>query len=1185
MPRDASGGVPCDAADIFPGRLLGLFLVAISVGMLANGRWTLFSAWLRHANQWQMNFAEFIESENRKRGCGVQREWPGLPKSLQIGAEKSAGGWTFRCDQSAGWRLFKGKPDSVDLSTIRGAVGDQHPGLRTLRSILDSPLVRMDGGGLFVPDDLIAQWEIAPGELADIGLPPLCSFRLSLSADQPITSQKGNLKPTWLDAKHRPVPAVERDGTLIQSGRNRYLLRDPLRSLVDAIDYMNAALDIDERLRRFSAVQARILETTQQVVAPDNLKSMVIYQATGLGIKTSVGPDGYHFEPELLGDLPGAEEDEGPQRSALLNRSEANSLSRRIMQAESDGNLDPKPSYVLVANTYVVLDPGVRAALGVVRRVDRADKATRQDFFDDKMSFLLPALREAGSDGSVVEFSDRVIGVVPWEHGSKLGGSAISDEWFPDVGATTYVVKDAKGREVLLSGPNVTDQVKAIKTAIAEGKASVELNGKSVPVDRTMLDDLARIPIVEEPSSGRAKAKERSAPKTYYYVKPKANIDAPGFVEALGKTRPAELSEVLGLKNLPKSYQMEGIEWFQHGYISGMRGMLMADDMGLGKTFQVLAFLRWLRLGMGAKRPLRSGPRFLIVAPKTLLGNWLEEVESHLPEGGLGKPALIFGESLKEYRKDAGRDILKGRDVLDREKIKQFDWVLTTYETLRDYQISFALIGFEIIVFDEAQKIKESGAMVTEAARSQKAASLRVLMTGTPVENGLMDLWTLMDVMWPGRIGYTAKEFRKKFLGEDAAEVESLKRFLTEPQKDGAIVVPALMLRRMKEAVTDLKPKHFRPVPKPMPTVQAQAYAVACEQQKSQPGGTLMSLQAIRNISLHPDLGARIDFGKPQSVENFIGMSARLVGLFEILDQIKQMNERALVFVDLRRAQSVVAELIKYKYSLEFLPHVINGETLSAQRDSIRRGFQKRRGFEVLILAPRAAGFGLTLHSANHVVHLNRWWNPAVEDQCTDRVYRLGQEREVMVWLPIAEHSDFKSYDVLLNERLERKRAASRDVIVPVRFDAREIARLHSEIFGGDALDEELASMDWHRFEDWTCDQIKSPDIVVNKTPQVSDGGADLIVRLSSDQERGGFVQVKHRTRGKTGLVSEGDVLDVLRAKDRYPVLNPMFFLVTNGSVEPRGVKIAETNGIRIIDYSRMSRMGEIVRASILSGM
>jgi hypothetical protein len=211
---------------------------------------------------------------------------------MEVTAEKSAGGWTFRCHRAGGWFGLLQKPGSVDLSTIRGAAGDKHPGLRTLRSILDRPSVQMDRDRLFVPDDLIAQWEIAPGELADIGLPPLCSYRLNLAADQPITSQRGNLKPTWLDARHRPVPAVERDGTLISSGPDRFLLRDPLRSLVDAIEYMNAAADVDERLRRFAAVRAHILETTQQVVAPNNLKNMVIYQATGLGIKTTLAQTG-----------------------------------------------------------------------------------------------------------------------------------------------------------------------------------------------------------------------------------------------------------------------------------------------------------------------------------------------------------------------------------------------------------------------------------------------------------------------------------------------------------------------------------------------------------------------------------------------------------------------------------------------------------------------------------------------------------------------------------------------------------------------------------------------------------------------------------------------------------------------------------------------------------------------------
>ena len=1104
-----------------------------------------------------------------------------MSKGLEITAERADAGWAFRCRRSGGFLGAFKKPTAIDLSAIRGHVGDEDPGLRILRSIIDRPFVRLDGDCMFVPDDLLAKWEIAPGELLDIGLPPVCPFRLSLCCDLPITDKRGALQLTWLDARHLPVPAVERDGTLILSGTDRFLLRDPLRSLVDAIQFMNAADDLDERLRRFAAVRSSLLETTQTVFAPDNLKSMVIYQATGLGIKTSFGADGYEFQPELLGDLPGAEDDETPRRAALLNRSETNRFYDRISRSESVGNLDPKPSYILTTNTYVVLDPGVRAALAVVRRVSRSDKATRQAFFDDKMSFLLPALRAAGSDGSVVEFSDRVIGVVPWERGSNLGGGDSEDEWFPDVETATYVVRDAEGKELLLAGDKIRSQVEAIREAIAEGRPNVEINGKTVPVNKGMLDDLACIPIIAQPTpKGPAEPKQKSPTKSYFYVKPRANVDELNFTEGLGIARPADIAAKLSLKNQPKTYQAEGIEWLQRGYAAGMRGMLMADDMGLGKTFQVLAFLRWLKIQFEGRHDRRGDPMFLIVAPKTLLGNWLDEVELHLPKNGLGEPVLLYGEHLKKYRKSKGRDIVEGCEVLDREKFKGFEWVLTTYETLRDYQISFAAIGFEVIVFDEAQKIKESGAMVTEAARSQKAAFLRILMTGTPVENSVMDLWTLMDVAWPGRLGFHGKEFKKKFVGGTTEDLEHLKHLLIDPQQEGSEIVPQLMLRRMKSEVVDLKAKLFKPELEVMPDFQAKAYTLAWQDQQNRSGGMLTALQAVRNVSLHPNLEEKIDFSDSESISAFINMSARFKALFRILDHINSLDQKALVFVDIRRAQSVVAELIKHKYDLDFLPYVINGDTSAEQRDTIRRGFQKRTGFEVLILAPRAAGFGLTLHSANHVVHLNRWWNPAVEDQCTDRVYRIGQEREVFVWVPIARHPDYpeKSYDVLLDAKLERKRATSQDVIVPVGFDAWELANFHTQMFGGSADNDELALMDWHRFEEWAFEKIAATGLTVNKTPRVGDGGADLVIRMKQDPTRGAFVQIKHRSKGKMGVVSESDVLDVVRAKDRYSVNNPMLFLVTNGSVERSGMRAAEAFKIQIVDFSRITKLGDIVR-------
>jgi hypothetical protein len=1103
-----------------------------------------------------------------------------MARKYNVSASHDEGAWRFRCTKSPVLRF--GADTIIPHNAWEAATGDLADAVRLLRALLGREGVRITEDEMIVPEDVIASFEVAPGELEDIGLPPLCPFRISISSARPITDIAGSIQVSWLGADYVPVPAVTRSGTLLKTGKKSFLLRDPLRSLVDAIERTNVAADIDERMRRFAEVRRQLMEMTREVTAPDNLRNMIIHQATALKIETELGPDGYRFHPELLGEIPADGEDEAPRRVSILGRLERMRFQRQMEEAHASGREEARPSYVLTSNTYVVLDPGVRAALKVVRQVSRSSRETRQAFFDDKYSFLLPALREVGSDGSVIEFSDRVIGVARWEGGANLGGSDRGQEWFPDAEATTYVVRDARGEEIHIPAEKADETVRAIREAVAAGQPSISIGGRDYQLDASMLDEVARIPILERPTP---KAQEsRSEPRGYYFVKPKGNVEELTYVEDRAGVRGRDLTDKLGLLNQPQKHQAEGIAWMQRGYLVGMRGLLMADDMGLGKTFQVLAFLKWLSGRVEKTRGPGSDPLFMVVAPKSLLGNWLEEVETHIGKDGLGKPALLFGENLKAFRKvKKRRDIETGEEMLDREKLQGFDWVLTTYETLRDYQISFAKVNFEVVTFDEAQKIKESGAMVTEAARSQKAASLRILMTGTPVENGLMDLWTLMDVAWPGRLGYSGADFRKTFVKDKEADLSVIRKLLTESTNDNGIVVPQLMLRRMKDAVTDLPRKDFVPLKEAMPKEQAEAYSRAVEMQSKGGFSALAALQAIRNISLHPNMQAPIDYGSAASRDAFIGMSARLSLLFRILDDVRARNEKALVFVDLRRAQAVLAELIMRRYKLAHRPHVINGETSAESRDAIRRGFQKRPGFEVLMLAPRAAGFGLTLHAGNHVIHLNRWWNPAVEDQCTDRAYRIGQTKDVKVWIPIAEHPVYKekSYDVVLDKLLEGKRKVSGDIIVPVQFDPAEMAGLHSTVFGDTPFQSDLARMDWKSFEGWTIQRLIDAGLVADRTPVSGDAGADTIAKLPSDQTRGAIIQIKHRSRGKLGTVSEGEVLDVLRARERYPVRKPSFVLVTNGSVEPAGMTAAGLHGITVIDHSSIEKVGEVVHSAI----
>jgi len=1096
---------------------------------------------------------------------------------VSVFAKRTKGGWNFSCSQARLLQFLRGT--NIRAEELRSMKGASEP-IRILRGFFDEPGVESRGDDLFVPDDVIAKWDAPPADLDAIQLPPPCPYRLSISSAKPIADPTGSISVTWMGADYA-VPAVTRDGTLVASGSRRFILRDPLRSFLDAIDRTNASSTVEERMRCFGAVRQHLLDLGADVKAPDNLKNMVIYQATALGIESNYTPEGYTFRPELLGDVPSEEEGTAPSRRALLNRSERRKFERRLMEARVRSLPEARASYVLSDNTYVVVDPGVQAALQVVLDVSRSDAETRRSFFEDKMSYLLPALEQVGADGSVIEFSDRVIGIRPWEGGSRIGGGDGENDWFPDQDAVTFILRDATGESFVVPGSDLDAAVGAIREAHAQGETHATVNDRTFAVDDRVIEELERIPILQTPNKVGKPVIAKKTPPKYFYVKPKGNKEELTYIEERAKARGEDVKSELGLKNAPKDYQKLGIVWMQQAYLVGMRGLLMADDMGLGKTFQVLSFLRWLRL-RNLKLNKGAAP-VMIVAPKTLLGNWLDEVEMHLGADGLGQPLKLYGEHLKKVRKVQGRDITLARETLQLDAIKAADWVLTTYETLRDYQISLARVDFEVVIFDEAQKIKESGAMVTEAARSQKAASLRIMMTGTPVENSLMDLWTLFDVAWPGRLRYSEQSFRREFIKNKEADLGSIRKLLSEPSNDNGILLPPLMMRRLKETVASLPPKHIKPKSLEMPEEQARAYAQIVARRDAGRMNELGALQAIRNVSLHPDLGMKIDYADMASIKAFIDSSARMKALFEVLDDVKKDRHKALIFVDLRKAQSILAELIKAKYGLEHLPYVINGETPTEKRDSIRREFQRRRGeFEVLLLAPKAAGFGLTLHAANHVIHLNRWWNPAVEDQCTDRAYRLGQENEVYVWLPMAKHPDPqiapRSYDLVLNEMLEIKRKTSRDVIVPVQFSAEEMANFSRKVFREQDGHDDLANMDWKRFEEWVIDKLIESGFRTNRTPRTGDCGADAIAVLTTDRTKSAVIQIKHRSHGKLGIVSEQEVLQVLQSRDLYGLQNPKPFLITNGALEPQGHKAAEWHGISIVDYANIDQVGKAVR-------
>ena len=465
--------------------------------------------------------------------------------------------------------------------------------------------------------------------------------------------------------------------------------------------------------------------------------------------------------------------------------------------------------------------------------------------------------------------------------------------------------------------------------------------------------------------------------------------------------------------------------WLQKAWAAGAPGVLLADDMGLGKTLQSLAFLVWLRRGMQSM-VIPHAP-ILIVAPTGLLENWMKEHSLHLSSPGLGTCLQAYGRGLAELRRTGADDA----PTLDREALAKADWVMTTYETLRDHDRDFGLVRFAVMLFDEAQKIKNPGVRITDAAKGMNA-DFRIAMTGTPVENRLSELWCIVDGVHPGFLD-DLKTFSARY--EASHDPEAMRGLKAELERSlGGR--PPLLLRRMKsDHLPDLPSHEEIRHDVPMPTEQATAYYAALETARvaDRRGSVLEALQRLRSISLHP--GAV----EGQDDQAFIDASARLIAAFNALDDIHQRGERVLVFVEDLAMQPRLAGIIQRRYRLTSPPMLINGQVSgSARQARVDRFQQQEDGFDAMILSARAGGVGLTLTRANHVIHLSRWWNPAVEDQCTGRVLRIGQTRPVTIHLPLAVLSNGgTSFDQNLQALLERKRNIMRAALFPtVETDA-----------------------------------------------------------------------------------------------------------------------------------------------------
>lgn len=500
----------------------------------------------------------------------------------------------------------------------------------------------------------------------------------------------------------------------------------------------------------------------------------------------------------------------------------------------------------------------------------------------------------------------------------------------------------------------------------------------------------------------------------------------------------------------PMPHQQVGLEQLAACWESGCHGVLLADDMGLGKTLQAFGFLAALKKAYGSG----DMASVLIVAPVSLLQNWMEEYRKFVAEGVFDGIVPMYGSELKKHwarNPDGSRCYFRPPDpnlkevsMLDfQDRERQIDYrqnhlILTTYETLRELQLSFGRVAWSVMILDEAQKIKNPATRTSVAARAMNC-DFGLALTGTPVENSWTDLWTIMDFVEPGKL-----ESLKDFNSHYQSQLKNMENDGTLLKKLGDQLRKNLdpcFIRRLKEDVNlGLPAKEILRFKDPMPEEQRKMYGevVRAARQENQPEENSMTmLQAIarlRDISLYPFLGREKTKNYPLGDPDlFFGSSARLMRTRKILDEVRAKGEKALIFVESRKLQLLLRTFLEKAYGVQVQPP-INGTTQAVARQKMVDQFNGAPGFQVLLLSPEAAGVGLNITGANHVIHLSRCWNPAKEDQATDRAYRIGQKKAVTVYLPMAVDTDFPeeaSFDLNLDALLQYKRDLSRSALYP----------------------------------------------------------------------------------------------------------------------------------------------------------
>lgn len=804
----------------------------------------------------------------------------------------------------------------------------------------------------------------------------------------------------------------ERGGNILVKGRDKYLLNEAQYALLNRVDAFNSTPEEDKttdyNLRCFAEIKALAEQAGCQL--DSYLENENVYAPERIKIEIGRDDEGFTVEPAV-----NIEENDKFQtyfdkmrkvQAQYPVQRENGERVRIVLNKEQKENLH-----------YL------KEQCGKHKTREEIQKMIEQptEFFDPN-SFDLSEL-----------YSDRVIEIGVYKPKFYPFICPYKSCWI--AGATVETPQNGTTKVTINSEEELEKLKREIQSAKENKKGIVEYNNTQLDIEDAMFLAQTAEKQLKDPSQP-AKVESENGNEARNVLIIEENAEELGFAV---KERTIEKGDKYTLFTDPflqegfslKDHQKEGVAWLQHLYKSKASGCLMADDMGLGKTLQILYFIDWHSRKYANHKP------YLIVAPISLLENWKNEYERFFMQPRMKINMLTSKDVTRKFNKS----------IVD--KMQKMDIILTNYESLRISQLNFCAVEFDVVALDEAQKIKSPGTLVTNAAKALKC-NFKIAMTGTPVENSLLDLWCIMDFCVPGLLG-NAKAFAAQYQNPLKKENTDIVALGNEVHDKLGVY---FMRRLKKDAAKDLPDKIELKEKVLMPPVQKETYASVVNDYTSgiQPN-MLVTIMHLREVSEHPYLYDSTLLN--HETDEIVETSARLQATIKFLDEIKKKEEKVIIFVERKETQKMLQKLCLERYGI--ITKIINGDTPSIvkrnmpnkqSRQSSIDEFQAVDGFNVIIMSPVAAGMGLNVTAANHVIHYSRHWNPAKENQATDRAYRIGQTKDVFVYYPMAVRTDIKSFDETLDDLLSRKTSLATSTIFPTERVEVKQEELGQMLFG-----------------------------------------------------------------------------------------------------------------------------------------